>query len=1557
MEQEPQVFSSNITRSSKPLKNDLTLLLKVTPAQPIEQKKYEKRNTCDFIPKTGKTYEPKRKSKFKVSTVRDVRHLFEKDVYSTLLIDLEKQQNVLLRKIKAGSARDENTKTITRNIFKSDKPVSRSAWQMLTNLNPEEYAHPTQFVLWNGKRIRVNGSRGGSCKFLCKYDLAMRQFPKKAKSPLTRKPLLKKKGLLQNSLSVNFKPGPLRKKIFLDHSYQKYHVGGIELQNLPKPALEINPTVGKTIDPTIAHYLQNMREEDGTITEKWAEFSVSVLATVKNEIVTQIESECCVTFDLNYKRDQQQILMRRDVNNELMPSPLAKIIDDSHCYTHQDSVVTSEIQSLLNQIIDSVEISLEQDNMYTGEDEPRDVKSEETTNVTTVIQPKETRLKRKCGELERLDVTIIRLTENNDRTSHTCPKACCSMGCVCSSLECGYNFQTHCGRTECMFECKCDFSKYKVVDSFERDCSNLLPGLLKLDSEMSSKLAKEEQKFHHTVIVTPENSMLLKSKRRDWKSSRKYAEFFSNMSLKSGYKPEKVAELVIEKLNLPNVEPWCMVHGLYKCFCKCIFTDNSLPEVKTDEVKENNGVNQHNDSVDLTDDVEPKPKPNLRSIRARMPSHRNINDKNPVKDKPIESLETDCAEVVVPHWYSRSARVKAFTGRKFSDGYYFNANRKISEMEQHDKSLRKRLEYLYHASTSNQGQLNSSKVMESVPTPSTPLPTKSVPTGDLLPTLPPLPPLTSAPTIKPTSTTEKALNTKINLYTNRLPDKKKLVAWLEVSYKQYKQRINSGIVKISLEPPHLGKMALYPWEFILGRYRDRKNLFLITTKLPYRLFMAVDPQNPFFRHCININDIRFADLPKYPVTVKNLLANANDLKDNFCILWGLSHCWELIGSVTKVCNQEGVNESIQLSDETDEELKNNTSEVLSDSVRNDSEDSNATVISLGQYRDEENTSSDKTIDENHDTSSDDSSRWFVMTVENDFEEIQFYNKGFFVKLESIIKAIDVARASKKTVRLSSQKCADNSTGPQFGIYAIPNENEPCVFVGPYEKGESLGIETVKNMSDIRKQRRTKGVWITTKKLENFNVIDNPLSFMPSRNASETEMMTLAGVSTNTEKGTDSFVAMLKGDNKLTGQNAVKQGSTETHNSKILKPIKICKTNSFYQLAPNGTLKQISPQHSNEQSQVCIPTTIQPRVISTPTSIQPKVINASLLKRSDSGYAPLLKTTSILKSIPKPTICHVRRNIVTVHKRPVAEIAPQVKQSNSPKIAVAPSSKDESTKKEKGMFILKPEEINKRLMQSQVPTNLEHLNAHQSGSDTGTDAELEMDIESFLATAEECEAPNDDVLIISDDEMDGGRGQIHWKDVWIECKSIEGLGWIRGRKNNQGSVSFEFPGFNYTEFYKQEEAFTKLTQVLSRKIYIPKSIHLEWHVVETEKDLRATRMLTQEELGPDFVMTKRGIQHKQELLLGKLLKKEIADDSGDSNPRTENDISDASDNEEEPMDIASLEAASQQLEQEGEELLKTFKSSASHAGIDQGLTELEGMREEIAARLQSMVADT
>lgn len=73
------------------------------------------------------------------------------------------------------------------------------------------------------------------------------------------------------------------------------------------------------------------------------------------------------------------------------------------------------------------------------------------------------------------------------------------------------------------------------------------------------------------------------------KSSRKYADFYSSMCLKTESKSDKVLAIALEKLKLDNVETWCMIHNLYKCFCKCIFTDNSVPNIIG--IDESNGNN------------------------------------------------------------------------------------------------------------------------------------------------------------------------------------------------------------------------------------------------------------------------------------------------------------------------------------------------------------------------------------------------------------------------------------------------------------------------------------------------------------------------------------------------------------------------------------------------------------------------------------------------------------------------------------------------------------------------------------------------------------------------------------------------------------------------------------------------------------------------------------------------------------------------------------------------------------------------------------------------------
>ncbi|XP_026326794.1 uncharacterized protein LOC113235335 [Hyposmocoma kahamanoa] len=603
MQENMKVFYSDITRSDNHIQNDLYDLVTVKVAVPIVINNNENGNypKCYFEPKVDKHYIPKKKSRLKVKTVRDIRNLFEKDIFSFLPQELEKQQSFLLRKITAGSSRNENTKTLAKNMLNGDKPISRSAWQMLTNLNPEGHTHNIQYFLWNGKKIRVNGSKGGKTKFLCNYDLSKRKVCTRKES---KKPIVdSKKGLLRNSLTVKFKPGPLTKKVGLDDSYQKYNVGNVELVNLPKPGLEIQPAYGITMEPRISNFLHNLRNVDGSISKTWAELATSVLGSIRNQELVQNE-ESSVTFELKYKCDQNRLLMRRDLNsnsNKINPD------NDIHHISNLSTgpiEVPLEIQTVVRNLLDAVDISLQQDNLYTGVDDTRkQIRNDGFKKEINIASGKEKIFKRKYNELDRLDVTVIRLPDApQEKDFKKCSNSFCTLGCVCASLQCVYNLKDHCGHAECMFQCTCDFSKFKTTDSFDNNCTGLIPGLVNLNEKINLRLAKEEQKFHQTVVVTGEKSILLKSEKRNWKASKRYGEFYSNMCLKSGLKTQPILSILDFKINCENIEPWCMVHNLYKCFCNGRFTENSLSSKNLLEEKELNETVAH-DGIQPNTDV------------------------------------------------------------------------------------------------------------------------------------------------------------------------------------------------------------------------------------------------------------------------------------------------------------------------------------------------------------------------------------------------------------------------------------------------------------------------------------------------------------------------------------------------------------------------------------------------------------------------------------------------------------------------------------------------------------------------------------------------------------------------------------------------------------------------------------------------------------------------------------------------------------------------------------------------------------------------------------------
>ncbi|KAJ8727011.1 hypothetical protein PYW08_015408 [Mythimna loreyi] len=1566
MESSAKVFSSNITRVGSNHKNNLYDLLNIVPATPL--KINDKTNiTCDFTPKTGKYYIPKKKSRLKVKTVRDIRKSFEQDTYNYLATDLETQQNVLFKKIRRGSSRDDNTKTLATKILRGETPISRSTWQMLINLNPEQQKYPRQFVLWNGKLIQVNGSYGGAKKQICSYDLASKtqSLPSQnhMKQCLKQYEGNKNKRLLRNSLAVTFKPGPLCKKPLLDNSHQKYHVGKIELINLPILGLDIQPKYGTAFDTSITHFLNNFREEDGTISRKWAELSVTVLGTVVKSKAVQLTRDY-VTFELAYKCNQSRLLMRRDVDH---CSTTPGQIDTSRLFTNPPSEdinvqphVQLEIEDILNKILAAVEISLIQDQVFTQEQELKTFPCEDLNSVNTPTHVKD-KAKRRFGELDRLDVTVITLPETEEGSlKKNCSKMHCSYGCICESLEGTCNLKLHCGRVECMFDCKCDFLKYRSDISYI-SCNNTFPVLSSIDSQTNYNLAKEEQKFHQTVIVSGEKRIFIKGEKRNWKTSKKYADFYSNMSLKHENQKTKKISIVALKLNCENVEPWCMVHKLYKCFCKGKFTDtcalvsnetgdkepmskdsiidadclensketNDVDDVEDCERRERSAKKPKitdNSSVKLTKLYTSKSidkTTNINKITENLthsvpeeeiqPNHNFTNDAGSVlkdssvckninmnaekgmltrhavkrlnkhnelhsdKKHEIISCSEDSDNLDLLDIISMScSRTSAYEGRKYSDGYYINTNYKISNMEKNDKRIQERLNFLYNKCCGEETRT----ILQ--PTPSINAKNET----DLLKLL-----------FDSHKTSEQIPMSK----RRRLDNNTSLVTWLETNYKMFRQQKNEGLFKNALEPPKHGKVALHAWDFILKRYRERKNIFLVSRNPPFRIFMAIDITNPFFENCININDIRFAELQKYPETVRNLLINATELKDNFCILRGLSFCWELIGSVSKIVdrnrhdgksgtpeiymdmetlsvfnqNDSAVSKSgienteqkdistLDVFDQGDSEINNlffeNTEHTetinvcdhdveLRDSLLEKNEQNNITVEkSLLEMTEEKDIQSfaDKQV-ESIAGSSDNSgsSKWFMMTVENDFSEIRFFRKGFFVKYESIIHAISVARLSGKTVRLSSKKCVEQPDVPQFGIYAIPNDNEYCVFVGPYEMEDTLGIETIKTILEVRRLKRTRGFWITTNKIDNLKVVENPLSFVPLTNRAliplESNICGNDEIS-NDQQGKQETILI----NKTEGSKEC--SPSKKGQIKIVKPIKIRKTNGFYHLASDGVLKKISLQYPQNATKT-MPVVLKPCI------------------NMEDNY-----TKSLLKPLPLSNLNSVPETSQEAFTEASSSAASQIKisavfstQSND--------HKAKNTSHERGMFILKPEEINRKLVQNKLTDMISTSQNEYNINDGKTNLSLSQSHLENITTEEqsvdtEWNSPNDDIYVISDDEncrtSDSTVNCNIWTDVWIECTNIPKLGWISGIRNLDNLLSFKIPGCEYSEFYPEEEAFTNINIELRKRINCFDNLEMQWKVHESVDQLQG-KELDPNQLDPDHILTPEGLIQTSEI---------------------------------------------------------------------------------------------
>ncbi|XP_035892606.1 uncharacterized protein LOC118503447 isoform X2 [Anopheles stephensi] len=222
-------------------------------------------------------------------------------------------------------------------------------------------------------------------------------------------------------------------------------------------------------------------------------------------------------------------------------------------------------------------------------------------------------------EMKRLNATIIEgpsepaPSPTEPGRQQRCDLQYCAKGCICDVLSstqavsvANIHRKQHCGQIDCVFGCICGFAENSTrtvpakVDHAEEDEGETALSIEEqryLREKATARLAKEEREFTPTVILTKNTTVLVQNKesecRRLKKKPKKYDDYYNDQSVQcllnggsvkdvSAYisKPPpnakpltelermRHAHVLLTKLTqLEDIEPLCMVHDLYRCFC------------------------------------------------------------------------------------------------------------------------------------------------------------------------------------------------------------------------------------------------------------------------------------------------------------------------------------------------------------------------------------------------------------------------------------------------------------------------------------------------------------------------------------------------------------------------------------------------------------------------------------------------------------------------------------------------------------------------------------------------------------------------------------------------------------------------------------------------------------------------------------------------------------------------------------------------------------------------------------------------------------------------------
>ncbi|XP_055324553.1 uncharacterized protein LOC129579058 isoform X1 [Sitodiplosis mosellana] len=391
---------------------------------------------------------------------------------------------------------------------------------------------------------------------------------------------------------------------------------GLPLSDHIKPLLKTIPTNSNVITPEWAKFAVSVVREAPKQTKHRRKYKKP-----------EIERPEPIIFTIPYENNEKKILIRKrrrssivfnknDTVNEHIESfyqdedtnqlSFAKHVDLNDAISVECAeILTNMIESIAIAVNDMNFIKQDPDIDYIGKVISVSTLKESAKAASKAEKDKlnakteKTSKNKLIKELKRLNVTVIDTADEmakSKKADEICQKPFCKFGCICASIDTAKYIQTHCQRPECMFECFCVNTPFKQGNPFYLNNSLDL-----LQARANACLAKEEKEFKSTIIVSENDMFVLPNSSTATKRSSKKPKRFTNdetyledteteMIFKSKRRrpAEKAVEIRstadrqrhillkslqhvrVEVKPLPELEvqPFCLVHCLYKCHCK-----------------------------------------------------------------------------------------------------------------------------------------------------------------------------------------------------------------------------------------------------------------------------------------------------------------------------------------------------------------------------------------------------------------------------------------------------------------------------------------------------------------------------------------------------------------------------------------------------------------------------------------------------------------------------------------------------------------------------------------------------------------------------------------------------------------------------------------------------------------------------------------------------------------------------------------------------------------------------------------------------------------------------